>query len=137
MFDAVQGGDLGRTRGLPHGNPAVTAGPGPATLEVLFKLNSAAISGPDAESLKAAAAQAANAKSLRVDIVGHTDSLGNAAANKALALRRARSVADILAQAGIPAEAMSIRALGDEKPAVADGPGVSEPANRRVEIIFH
>jgi outer membrane protein OmpA-like peptidoglycan-associated protein len=113
------------------------ASPGSATLEVLFKLNSAAVSSLDAASLKAAASQAASAKSLRVDIIGHTDSLGNAVANSALALRRARSVAEVLAQAGIPAEAMSIRALGDEKPTQTDGPGVSEPANRRVEIIFH
>jgi outer membrane protein OmpA-like peptidoglycan-associated protein len=51
--------------------------------------------------------------------------------------RRARVVAAELVRDGVPQSAISMHAYGDTKLLVPTGPGVREPRNRRVEIVFH
>jgi outer membrane protein OmpA-like peptidoglycan-associated protein len=51
-----------------------------------------------------------------------------------LSQRRATNVAAKLTTAGLPAEAISIKAFGESSPAVETPDGVREPLNRRVEI---
>jgi len=54
-----------------------------------------------------------------------------------LSERRARTVAAELVRDGVPQNAISMHAYGDTKLLVPTGPGVREPQNRRVEIVFH
>lgn len=76
-----------------------------------------------------------NDKTLRVQINGHTDNMGNAAANKALSLRRASSVVNYLVQHGISADRLSAKGYGSERPIVSnDDEEGGREINRRTEI---
>ena len=70
----------------------------------------------------------------RVEVEGHTDTTGGEELNLQLSLRRARNVARILSQYGIPKQAIVLkpRAFHDLK--VPTGMNVKEPANRRVVV---
>jgi OOP family OmpA-OmpF porin len=75
------------------------------------------------------------APELKVGIEGHTDNVGQAAANKALSEARARSVMAAVAAGGIDAKRLSAAGLGQERP-IADNRGEEGRAkNRRVELV--
>lgn len=82
------------------------------------------------EVVGAVAAMGANALS----VVGHADRSGSVAYNQGLSERRARNVAEGLAQRGIPPGAMTLAGRSELEPAVPTPDGVREPLNRRVEI---
>lgn len=72
---------------------------------------------------------------LHVQINGHTDNSGNAAANKVLSLKRATSVVDYLSQHGISATRLSAKGFGSERPIVSnDDEQSGREINRRTEI---
>ena len=73
----------------------------------------------------------------RIDVDGNTDTSGTPAYNQGLSERRARTVAAELVRDGVPQNVISMHAYGDTKLLVPTGPGVREPQNRRVEIVFH
>jgi outer membrane protein OmpA-like peptidoglycan-associated protein len=73
----------------------------------------------------------------RIDVDGNTDTSGTPAYNQGLSERRAHTVAGQLVRDGVPQNAISMHAYGDTKLLVPTGPGVREPQNRRVEIVFH
>jgi outer membrane protein OmpA-like peptidoglycan-associated protein len=68
-------------------------------------------------------------------VIGHTDSVGSLATNDALALRRAQTVRNMLIAQGIPPVSIVAEGRGKRELLVPTGDGVSEPRNRRVEII--
>jgi outer membrane protein OmpA-like peptidoglycan-associated protein len=105
------------------------------TVEVLFDFASARLT-PGAEaSALVAATTFADMRLASVRVIGHTDSVGGRAANRRLAVKRARSVADALVAAGLAPELIEIDDSGEAAPPVATGPGVPEPLNRSVAII--
>lgn len=67
------------------------------------------------------AQQLRGAKVARVQVVGHTDRLGTAEYNQRLSEARARTVADYLAQAGVPVAALSAGGRGAGEPKVRCG----------------
>lgn len=69
-----------------------------------------------------------------LSLAGHADRSGSDRYNMGLSQRRANNVAAKLTTAGLPAEAISIKAFGESSPAVETPDGVREPLNRRVEI---
>jgi outer membrane protein OmpA-like peptidoglycan-associated protein len=75
------------------------------------------------------------APTMKVAIEGHTDNVGQPAANKALSLARARSVMSAVVSAGIDAKRLSAAGFGQERP-IADNRGEEGRAkNRRVELV--
>ena len=68
-------------------------------------------------------------------VVGHTDSVGSAAANDALALRRATTVRTMLIGRGISPQNVVAAGRGKREPLVPTPDRVAEPRNRRVEIV--
>jgi outer membrane protein OmpA-like peptidoglycan-associated protein/Tol biopolymer transport system component len=73
--------------------------------------------------------------SLKVQINGHTDNTGNAAANKALSLKRASAVVDYLVSHGVDAARLSAKGYGSERPIVSNDDETGGRAiNRRTEI---
>jgi OmpA-OmpF porin, OOP family len=70
----------------------------------------------------------------QVEVIGYTDTLGNEPYNQQLSLKRAAAIRDRLIHDGLSANSISIAGRGDLDPAVATGPQMSEPRNRRVEI---
>jgi len=70
-----------------------------------------------------------------VQITGHTDTTGDAATNDRLSLDRATQVREVLVADGLPVSNARVTGRGSRELRVQTGPGVSEPANRRVEVI--
>jgi outer membrane protein OmpA-like peptidoglycan-associated protein len=70
-----------------------------------------------------------------IDILGHTDDLGNIEKNQALSEQRARIVADYLMSKGLEKERIHTRGFGGTKPIYVNAATEKERAlNRRVEI---
>jgi outer membrane protein OmpA-like peptidoglycan-associated protein len=69
-----------------------------------------------------------------VVVIGHTDTLGDATANIALGLKRAKSVQSVLVEAGIPPALIEVASHGEADQLVKTRNGKAEPRNRRVEI---
>ena len=65
---------------------------------------------------------------------GHTSSVGSKAHNKALSLRRAQSVAEVLIDAGLPATKVSTEGFGPDNPVADNKSREGQSRNRRVEI---
>ncbi len=66
---------------------------------------------------------------------GSIDGAETSAEDLGLGLRRAEAVAEALGEAGIKPIAIYTKDLGSTAPIAADPPGVSEPQNRRVDLI--
>jgi outer membrane protein OmpA-like peptidoglycan-associated protein len=69
-----------------------------------------------------------------VEIVGHTDTLGEKAYDQELSLKRAETIRDALVNDGFDPRAISIAGEGYRVPLVPTPPDTAEPKNRRVEI---
>jgi outer membrane protein OmpA-like peptidoglycan-associated protein len=70
-----------------------------------------------------------------VMIIGHTDAVGSDAANDALSRQRADVVRSAFVARGLAADKAVAVGRGKRELAVPTGDGVSEPRNRRVEIL--
>ena len=69
-----------------------------------------------------------------VAIVGHTDTMGTAAANVELGLKRAMMVRDLLVNAGLEPRVIDVTSHGEGNLLVRTPDETPEPRNRRVEI---
>jgi outer membrane protein OmpA-like peptidoglycan-associated protein len=103
---------------------------------VFFDFNKSDLT-PQAVSIVAEAAKNAGpAKVTKIDVTGHTDTVGSDAYNMRLSRRRAESVAAELEKDGVPASEIAIFAKGKHDLLVPTGDGVKEPQNRRVQIVY-
>lgn len=68
-------------------------------------------------------------------VQGHTDSVGSAADNQALSLRRAQSVRDYLVTRGVPSEKATAEGQGSSRPIADNKTADGRAENRRVEIV--
>jgi outer membrane protein OmpA-like peptidoglycan-associated protein len=73
-------------------------------------------------------------RAYQIEVIGHTDTMGNRAYNQQLSLARARAIRDKLIADGVAATAISIAGRGQLDLLVPTAAGVDEPRNRRVEI---
>ena len=71
---------------------------------------------------------------LRIEISGHTDNQGNAAANQALSAARAQAVSQYLVGKGIPATRLSTKGKGATLPIAPNTDSENRAKNRRVEV---
>lgn len=71
-----------------------------------------------------------------VEVAGHTDTAGSDRHNQSVSERRARAVAAVLVDAGVPADKITAVGKGESEPLVPTDDGVREPSNRRVVIRF-
>lgn len=85
--------------------------------------------------LRQAAATFRSGGVVTVQVTGYTDTSGSAAYNQRLSVRRARTVAHILAHMGVPWRAMTVAGRGENDLAVPTPNGVREPRNRRVTVV--
>ncbi len=73
----------------------------------------------------------------RIEIEGHTDSIGSDEYNQRLSESRAMAVRDYLTQAGLPADRIvATRGFGKARPVVTNDTPEGRQINRRVEIII-
>lgn len=72
--------------------------------------------------------------SLRLEIIGHTDTVGDAAMNQRLSEQRARAVVLYLARRGVAETRMESKGFGGTRPLVSGTTESERSKNRRVEI---
>jgi outer membrane protein OmpA-like peptidoglycan-associated protein len=120
--------------------PVVPATPQPVPLKrefiVFFGFNRYELSPQALATIKQAVGAVMDSGSAAIRVVGHADRAGSVAYNKALSLRRAKSVKSALITEGIAADAISIAGRGESEPMVPTADGVREAQNRRVHISF-
>jgi outer membrane protein OmpA-like peptidoglycan-associated protein len=117
--------------------PTPVADLGAKTFLVFFDWDKADLTARGAAIVHDAAAYSTSTRYTRIDVDGNTDTSGTPQYNMGLSERRARVVAAELVRDGVPQSAISMHAEGDTKLLVPTGPGVREPQNRRVDIVFH
>lgn len=110
--------------------------------EVNFPSGSAEIPAGDRGKLDKSYEQLAEAlkrygqfASLRLYILGHTDTVGATEANRELSLQRARSIAGYFRKRGIRLP-IFFEGFGEQAPRVATPDETAEPGNRRAEYII-
>ncbi|MFW8633625.1 OmpA family protein [Cribrihabitans pelagius] len=70
-----------------------------------------------------------------VQVIGHTDSDGDAAYNQRLSERRAQAVADQIQAGGVPYNRLRIIGRGEEQPVASNLNPSGKARNRRVEVV--
>ncbi len=116
--------------------PAPPPPPPPKVYLVFFDWDKYNIT-PEGQQIIALAAQQYKAGgSVRLQVTGYTDLSGSAGYNQRLSERRANAVANALAALGVARTDMVVTGRGMNDPRVPTAPGVREPQNRRVEILF-
>ncbi len=101
---------------------------------VTFEFNSSRLTA-NAKVILNQVADALSARTdLKVEIGGHTDSVGSDAYNQKLSERRARSVYDYLVARGIAPSRMFSRGYGETQPVDSNQTNEGQELNRRVEM---
>jgi len=73
---------------------------------------------------------------IHIRINGHTDNTGNENDNLVLSQKRARAVAQFLADHGIDVRRLSYKGLGSSAPIADNTTEAGRAANRRTEIVI-
>ena len=71
----------------------------------------------------------------RIEIAGHTDTDGEAAANQALSEKRAQAVVDYLVKAGLPANRFTPIGYGSTQPIASNDTEQGKAQNRRIDFV--
>ena len=72
---------------------------------------------------------------LRLEVEGHTDSVGSDEFNQRLSENRAASVRDYLVQQGVSMNNVVARGLGETTPVASNNTAAGRQQNRRVELV--
>ncbi|MDB5397877.1 MAG: TonB-dependent receptor [Rhodospirillales bacterium] len=117
--------------------PVVAPAPSvPKSYLVFFDFNKSDLTSQAASIVDQAAKNAGPARVTKLEVTGHTDTVGSDAYNMRLSRRRAESVAAQLEKDGIPSSEIEIIAKGKRDLLVPTADGVKEPQNRRVQIVY-
>lgn len=73
---------------------------------------------------------------LRLDVEGHTDSVGGDDYNQQLSEHRATAVRDYLTQQGMPGSSVTAKGFGKTQPVASNDTAQGKQQNRRVELVI-
>jgi outer membrane protein OmpA-like peptidoglycan-associated protein len=73
---------------------------------------------------------------LRLEVEGHTDSVGGDAYNQQLSEQRGASVRDYLTQEGMAAGSVTAKGFGKSQPVASNDTAAGRQQNRRVELVI-
>lgn len=104
--------------------------------DVLFATDSSAVRPDLQRDLYTLAGSLNRYPDTTVEVVGHTDSDGEAAYNQRLSQSRANAVADILIGAGVPRGRVVAYGRGEDQPIATNLTAAGKAQNRRVEFII-
>ncbi len=74
-------------------------------------------------------------KTQKILVIGHTDASGSDALNQKLSERRARTVAKLFQEVGVPAGQIYFQGAGESQPVATNDTSDGRAGNRRVEIV--
>ena len=103
---------------------------------ITFATNSADVSADFYPVLDSVALVLEEYEKTVIDVVGHTDSTGEAAYNQGLSERRAASVGAYLDRHGVNARRILTRGLGEVAPIASNDTAAGRQQNRRVELVL-
>lgn len=101
---------------------------------ITFQTGSAQILGNFYDVLDSVAVVLKEFKDTSILVAGHTDSVGNDSSNQTLSERRAYSVKNYLASAGIPSGRAQAIGFGERYPVASNSTAQGREQNRRVEL---
>ncbi len=104
--------------------------------DILFAVDSSSVRPDLVRDLQTVAGNLQAYPDSVVQIVGHTDSDGDAGYNQTLSEQRANSVADVLLNAGIPFNRIQTFGRGENQPVADNLTPAGKAQNRRVEIVI-
>jgi outer membrane protein OmpA-like peptidoglycan-associated protein len=104
-------------------------------LNVNFDTNKSLIKDADKPAINEVVALLKNDLNLKLSVEGHTDNVGNAAANKTLSQARSDSLVAYIVAAGIPAKRLMAKGFGSESPISDNRTDEGKAKNRRVELV--
>ncbi len=105
--------------------------------QVFFDFNKSDITAAAAKVIQQAADSVKAGNLTKIDVTGHTDTVGSAKYNQALSERRAAAVKAQLVADGVPNGEIATSGVGKTGLLVPTADGVREPQNRRAEIVLH
>jgi outer membrane protein OmpA-like peptidoglycan-associated protein len=105
--------------------------------QVFFDFNKSDITAAAAKVIQQAADSVKAGNLTKIDVTGHTDTVGSAKYNQALSERRAAAVKAQLVSDGVPGTEIATTGVGKTGLLVPTADGVREPQNRRAEIVLH
>lgn len=104
--------------------------------DLLFATDSFSVR-PDLQSdLQSVATNLQQYPASTIQVIGHTDSDGDADYNQRLSERRANSVTSILTGSGVPANRVQSIGRGESQPVASNLNATGKAQNRRVEIVI-
>lgn len=104
-------------------------------MNIYFDTGSASITGDSQETLGSAAnAIKAAPTGTRIEVSGHTDNTGDAAANLSLSQQRAAAVVTRLGELGVANGVLSAKGYGQDKPRADNTTEQGRAQNRRIEF---
>jgi len=103
--------------------------------DVLFETNQFSLKPAARESLAKLAGIFLAYPDLRLEVDGHTDSMGSDAYNQQLSEKRAASVRDYLVQQGLPMSSATVLGFGKTQPVASNATTAGRQQNRRVELV--
>lgn len=106
-----------------------------ATLYINFDSNKAELKPDGTAAVAQIVALLKQDRSLKLSIEGHTDNVGNAAANKKLSQARADAVMQAVIAGGTSASRLSAKGFGQEVPVADNRTEEGRAKNRRVELV--
>ena len=104
--------------------------------DILFATGSATLTPTLIGDLQDVARSLNSYPNTTVQVVGHTDNVGDAAYNQRLSEQRAQSVASVLISSGVAPARVQIVGRGENNPIASNQTAEGRAQNRRVEIII-
>ena len=104
--------------------------------DILFATNSTTVSNSSQANLSILAASINRYQNTTINVVGHTDNVGDATFNFDLSQRRAQSVTSVLINSGVSPVRIRSIGRGEDAPVATNQSAQGRQQNRRVEIII-
>lgn len=119
----------------PAAAPAPAPAPLPKMAGVNFDFDKAVVRPADFANLDQDAATLKEWGNVKVEVAGHTDSVGTEQYNMGLSERRANAVREYLISRGVAADRLTVKGYGESMPIADNTTAEGRFKNRRVELV--
>ncbi len=110
--------------------------PAPRTHQIYFGFDKANLAPEYQKVIQQVADEARTNPDARITVTGKADRVGSDAHNMKLSERRAEAVSHALVSAGIPADRIQARGVGENQLPVPTADGVAQPKNRVADVVI-